>query len=88
MNKDTKQYEPIEMPLKYVAEMFCDRIAASQIYNKKNFTNEMPLEYLYQNKEIVPMHPKTYKEIEGLLIMYIENGEKYTLNFIKKFYRK
>lgn len=88
INKDTKKYEPIEMPLRYIGEMFCDRLAASKIYNKKNFKKEMPLEYLYKNKDTVPMHPNTYKEIEGLLIMYIENGEKYTFNFIKQFYRK
>ena len=33
------------MPVKYVVEMFCDRIAASKIYNKNSFNEQMPLEY-------------------------------------------
>ena len=28
----------MKMPVKYVAEMFCDRIAASRIYNKEKYT--------------------------------------------------
>ena len=33
-NPKTKEMEPVKMPLKYVIEMFCDRIAASKIYEK------------------------------------------------------
>ena len=32
-------YEPVEMPINYVAEMFCDRVAASEIYKGKNYTH-------------------------------------------------
>lgn len=34
-NPKTKQIENVEMPVKYVIEMFCDRVAASKIYNGK-----------------------------------------------------
>ena len=38
-NPKTKQIENVEMPVKYVIEMFCDRVAASKIYNGKNYTD-------------------------------------------------
>ena len=44
-NTITKSYQPVPMPKKYVAEMFCDRIAASKNYNKGHFTSNMPLDY-------------------------------------------
>ncbi|MDE6031823.1 MAG: catalase, partial [Oscillospiraceae bacterium] len=28
----TKTVQPVKMPLRYVAEMFCDRVAASKVY--------------------------------------------------------
>ena len=32
LNMQTKRYEPVKMPVRYVKEMFCDRVAASKIY--------------------------------------------------------
>ena len=43
-NPKTKKMEPVEMPIKYFKEMFCDRVAASKIYQGKNYTNAHPLE--------------------------------------------
>ena len=37
-NPNTKRNEPVKMPIKYVKEMFCDRVAASKIYQGKNYT--------------------------------------------------
>ena len=36
-NTKTKLMEPVKMPLKYVKEMFCDRVAASKIYMKDSY---------------------------------------------------
>ena len=33
------------MPVRYVAEMFVDRIAASKTYQKENYRDEHPLAY-------------------------------------------
>ena len=44
-NKETQQLEPVKMPLKYVVEMFCDRVAASKIYGKENFSNSVIYSY-------------------------------------------
>ena len=35
----------MEMPVRYVAEMFCDRVAASRIYQKDKYTDASPWEY-------------------------------------------
>lgn len=84
LNPLTGKYEPVEMPDCYIGEMFCDRLAASMNYNKKNYHKKMPLEYLYRTKETTPMHPNTFKKIEMLLIMYEEEGEKKVFKYIKK----
>ena len=34
-----------KMPLRYVAEMVCDRIAACEVYKGKAYTSAAPLEY-------------------------------------------
>ena len=44
-NPKSKQIENVEMPVKYVIEMFCDRVAASKIYNGKNYTDGAPFTY-------------------------------------------
>ena len=88
LNKATNQYEPIEMPERYIGEMFCDRLAASKNYNRKNYNPNMPLEYLYRTKDSTPMHPNTFLKLESLIKMYIEVGEKETFKYIKKNMRK
>ena len=40
---ETKKLVPIDMPDRYIKEMFCDRVAASKTYNKLNYTQESPL---------------------------------------------
>ena len=45
INPATHRYEPVEMPLRYVTEMLCDRIAASKKYQRKNYTDSSALTY-------------------------------------------
>lgn len=73
----------MEMPLKYVIEMFCDRIAASQNYNKENYTDKAPLEYFSRSKDHYMMHPATKKLLEELLTMLSEKGQKETFSYIR-----
>ena len=40
-NIETHRNEPVEMPYNYVAEMYCDRLAASKIYNGKKYSVRM-----------------------------------------------
>ena len=87
-NYQTKKYEPIEMPRKYVAEMLCDRIAASKTYNKKTYTESFALEYYLKEEPFLVMHENTKKDIEMLLTMVKEKGEKYTFKYVRKVYLK
>ncbi|MCR5627900.1 MAG: DUF5662 family protein [Lachnospiraceae bacterium] len=75
---------PIKMPLKYVVEMFLDRIAASRIYNKGSYTDDMPLKYYAYSANRIPMHKETKALLYGLLRMLEVYGEDKTLNFIKR----
>ena len=79
----TKRISPIKMPWKYVVEMFCDRVAASKIYQGKNYTDSHPIEYFSKSKETRFIHPDTSDEIEELLFMLKEKGECETFKYIK-----
>ena len=41
-----------KMPLRYVAEMFCDRIAACRVYQKEKYTDASPWEYYQRSKNL------------------------------------
>ena len=82
-NAQTKRIEPVEMPLKYVKEMFCDRVAASKIYRGKDYNESHPLEYFERAKSRMLIHPNTAALLEKLLIMLKEKGEKETFKYLK-----
>ena len=83
-NVQTKRMEPVEMPMKYFKEMFCDRVAASKIYQGKSYTNAHPLEYFLRAKDRIIIHPKTAALLEECLIMLKEKGEKETFEYIRR----
>lgn len=87
-NSETHQLEPVRMPLKYVIEMFCDRVAASKIYGKENYNDTYALNYYNNKKKVRKIHPETAKMIETLLVMLAENGENYTFRFIRNLIRE
>ena len=83
MNKQTRCYEPVPMPRRYLAEMVADRLAACKIYEKEKFDTGSPLRYLMRSREKDLMHPQTRRELEYLLTMLQEQGEKQTLGYIR-----
>ena len=87
VNLETKQYEPVKMPDRYLAESICDRIAASKNYNRKNFERKMVLDYFEKESVYLPIHEDTRKEMRKLIDYYVENGERKTFKLIKKNYR-
>ncbi len=74
---------PVKMEYVYVLEMFCDRVAASKVYQGKNYTDSHPIEYFMRGKPNRMIHPATSDAIENLLTLLSEKGEKYTLEYIK-----
>lgn len=84
-NPETKLNEPVKMPLKFVVEMFCDRVAAGKIYQGKSYTDRSPLEYFQRGKDRRRIHPETSQMLEKLLTMLAEDGEKATFTYIKSY---
>ncbi len=80
----TKEIVPVPMPDRYIKEMFCDRIAASKIYNGSSYTKEAPLLYLEKSGAKNKMAKSTYKKLRYLLQMLAQQGEEETFRFLKK----
>ena len=72
------------MPLKYVAEMFCDRVAACKIYRGKDYTPADPLAYLEKGRGYVFIHPKTQELITQMLTVLRDEGEDAACAYVKK----
>ncbi len=72
------------MPLKYVNEMIMDRIAASKVYEGKNYTQHSPLEYYEQGKGAYLIHEETRELLEYILRMLDEKGEERTFAYMKR----
>ena len=78
----------VEMPAKYLAEMVCDRIAASKVYLKDKYTDAYPLEYFERSTDKEGMNPKTCEDLHYFLTMLKDKGEKHTLCELKKFVKE
>lgn len=83
-NYKTRRIEAVEMPLKYVKEMFCDRVAAGKIYQGDKYTNDNPIEYFLRGSAKTAMHEKTAELLEGWLRMIQVDGEDKTFKHIRK----
>ena len=83
LNTATKRYEPVPMPLRYIAEMFCDRVAACKIYKGKDYTDSSALEYFLRGNARAKMHEKTADTLEEWLRMLSQKGEKETFAYVK-----
>lgn len=73
----------MKMPVKYVVEMFCDRIAASKNYNRDTYRDDMPLQYYKKGKGKQLLHPDSAQLLEKLLMMLAEKGEEEVFAYIK-----
>lgn len=73
----------MKMPLKYVVEMFIDRISASKNYQKENYTDRSALTYYEKGKGHYMMHKDTEAMLVYLLTMLAVKGEKETFRFVK-----
>ena len=78
------------MPYKYAVECVCDKLAATKIYAKKSYTQDMPLNHWYKYGNKVEGNPKTMKFIEQAFIDVAEHGESYVLKkkYMKEKYRQ
>ncbi len=79
-----KKVVPVPMPPIYVAEMLCDRIAASRVYQKEKYTNAHPYDYYMNSKEKSIIHPDTDKLLMYLLTMLKDQGEEAVFRYIRE----
>ena len=80
----------MKMPLKYVIEMFMDRIAASKTYMGKDYSDQHPLQYYERGAARLGkmIHPETAALLHRLLLMLAEKGEEATFRFIREHKRE
>ena len=83
-NPKTKRVEPVEMPDRYIIEMFCDRVAASKIYGGKNYNDAYALNYYLRGCDTRRIHENTAKKLEFLLRHLEKKGERATFALIRK----
>ena len=73
----------MKMPLRYVCEMVCDRVAASRIYLGDRYTDASPWEYYDRSKGHYMLHPETRALLEKLLKMVRDLGQERTFAYMK-----
>jgi hypothetical protein len=83
-----KKSVPMKMPLVYVIEMFCDRVAACKVYLKDKYTDSSALEYYNRRLGQEEMHEETSALLGTLVRMLAEKGEKETFRYIRRELRK
>ena len=74
----------MKMPVKYVVEMFIDRMSASKNYQKDKYTDESPLLYYEHGKDRYMLHEETRELLERLLHMLADQGEDETFDYIRR----
>lgn len=84
LSLETRRYESVPMPRKYLVEMVMDRRAACMVYQGKNYTPGSALEYLESSRERLLMHPQTKRELEYILTMLRDKGEKETFRYLRR----
>lgn len=83
-NKALRTVAPVDMPDKYIKEMFCDRLAASIIYRKENFTNSCLSEFYNREKAFFMMHVNTQAKLEKLMLMLENGGQKEVFKYMRE----
>lgn len=83
-NSLSEGLQGMKMPVKYVAEMFIDRMSASKNYLKDKYNDNSAWEYYDERKNYYVIHPKSRELLEFLLKMLAEEGEEKTLQYIRE----
>ena len=84
LSLETRKYESVPMPRKYLVEMVMDRRAACMVYQGKNYHPSSALEYLEKSREKSLMNQKTRKELHYILTMLRDEGEEKTFRYLRE----
>ena len=83
VSPETRCYEPVPMPIDYLKESFCDRVAACRIYRGDDYRDRDPLDYFLSRTCDAPMHPCTACILKKWLTMLAEEGEEKTFAYLR-----
>ena len=73
-----------KMPKKYVAEMFCDRVAASKTYRGSAYRDSDPYDYYMRSVGHYMIHPNTAALLLDMLTVLKDQGEDAAFRHIKE----
>ena len=73
----------VKMERRYVAEMFCDRVAASMTYMKDKYRDDSAPKYFEDNRHSTVFHPDTERQIHYLLQYLADHGLDKTMKRIR-----
>ena len=86
LDYDPKSGMPLsgmKMPMKYVVEMFVDRVCACKNYAGNDYNDSSALNYYNRGKDHYIIHPDAQSLLEALLQMLANKGEEETFRYIK-----
>ncbi|MCR5640417.1 MAG: DUF5662 family protein [Lachnospiraceae bacterium] len=81
---DQQIFGGMKMPVKYVVEMYVDRVSACKNYMKEHYTNRSALDYYNKGKSKLLLHPQSGALLEFMLEKLATEGEEKTEAFIRK----
>ena len=84
ISRETRNYESVEMPRKYLVEMVMDRRAACMVYQGKKYHDGAALDYFERSVERERMHPNTRQQLHYILTMLRDQGEDTTFRYLKQ----
>lgn len=85
-NRDAT-FEGKPIPTRYVVEMFCDRVAASKVYQGSAYADDSALKYLHLEQSAdgeLMFHPESQQLLETMLTWLDEEGETAAFKRIKR----
>lgn len=85
---DPLTFKCLEMPLNYLLEAACDKIAASKIYKKDKYTDSSAYDFLMNGRDQYFMGPENCRRHKLLLEYLKDNGEEKALAYYKDLYHK
>ena len=79
------RYVPVEMPRRFLAEMICDRMAASKVYRGREYTDSSAYEYLTRGRMRDQMNPRTRETLEYFLLLLSREGEERMFDRLRRY---
>ena len=76
------------MPLNYLLEAACDKIAASKIYKKDKYRDDSAYNFIINGKDQYFMGQENLRRHILLLEYLKDNGEEKALEYYKSLYKK